>query len=324
MQQMDPIDAYSAAKQAEIALLKHEFASLQSLYFQLKPSGKPKAQLAVSEPSKSTISLDLSTEAGKTARLLEYISQEALTTLKELFITYATLQSYLMAERLELAQYHKLLIDCGLMEEGLTRVQADLLFCKRNQAKWISFWRFVEILTEFARIHYRCDSGASRLSDYLREVVFKAVPKRLLPLDTSTLDSQLTQHDVSLVLSLHSDELKALFQLYRNKDSKQGKGLLLPKFLTLLSEFHLVPELLSKPEAVRLFRAADPKQFAAASVDLEEFKRAMAFVGLFAFARPEAGPRQRAAPQECVAALFDWLRLSADQLRVLQLDRGRK
>lgn len=316
---MDPIEIYAASKSAEIALLKRELASLQSLYTQLKPDGKSKVQLS---PTESKLA-DLSTETGKTARLLEYITQEAFSNLKELFITYATLQSYLMAERLELAQYHKMLQDCGLLGNGLTRVQADLLFCKKNQAKWISFWRFVEILTEFARTHYQCDSGAARLADYLREVVFKAVPKRLMPLDVTAFDSQLTQHDVSLVLSLHSDQLKALFQLYRNKDSKQGKGLLLPKFLTLLSDFHLIPELLSKPEAVRLFRAANDRQFAASSLELEEFKRAMGLVGLFTFARAEAGPRQRATGQECVTALFDWLRLSADQLRILQLERGR-
>jgi len=316
---MDPIEAYAASKSAEIALLKRELASLQSLHTQLKPDSSAKVPPSPSD-SKST---DLSTESGKTTRLLEYIPKDSFTTLKELFITYATLQSYLMAERLELAQYHKLLQDCALLGGGLTRVQADLLFCKRNQAKWISFWRFVEILTEFARGHYQCESGVAKLADYLREVVFRVVPKRVLPLDVAAFDAQLAQHDVSLVLSLHSDHLKSLFHLYRNKDSKQGKGLLLPKFLSLLCDFHLVPELLSKPEAVRLFRAADERQFAASSLEQEEFKRAMGLVGIYAFGRAEAGPRQRGTAQECVSALFEWLRLSADQLRVLQLERGR-
>ena len=320
---MDPVASYIASKQTEIEQLKREFASLKSLYFQLKPDGKPSVQVNIDDV-KRTEDLDLTTEAGKTARLLEYISQDSFNTLKELFISYATLQSYMQAEKLELAQFHKLIQDCGMLEEGITRVQADLLFCKKNSSKWISFWRFVEIVAEFARVHYSAESGVGRLKDYLSEVVFLRAPRRITTMDLPSLESQISRHDVSLVLNMHTDQLRALYQLYRNKDSKQGKGLLIGKFLTLLTDFHMVPELLTKPEAVRLFRAADSKQFAASSVDFDSFKRALGLTGLFSFSRIEAGPRRRSAPQECVSALFDWLSLSSDQLRIMQFEGGRK
>ena len=326
----DPIDSYLAAKQAEVDTLKREFTSLRALFLQLKPTGKPRVSLPdeKKEDSKDhteqhTAPQDLSTDAGKTAKLLEFIPKPAFAQLKELFITYATLQSYLVADRIELAQYHKFLQECDIFKGGLTRAKADLWFFKKNPGKTVTFWRFVEILAEFAKIHYKCPNGVDRLNDYLQEVVFHAENKRIVQVDISALESQLSQHDVSLILTLRGDVLKSLFKLYRNRDSKSGKGILVAKFLSLLNDFHVVPELLSKPEAVRLFRAAGEKQFAAVLLDFDEFRKCMAMVGLFSFSRPEAGQRQRHSSQECLNALFEWLNFSADFLRVLEM-QGQK
>lgn len=199
--------------------------------------------------------------------------------------------------------------ESGLLPQAISRAQAEVLFYRQNKSKSINFWRWVEILAHMAKMHYKANRGLDQLSRFLSEVVFPAPGIRAEALPFQEWNSLLQSDDLQLPRRDNRPLVERLFACFKSKNYTVYGQMTLANYIVLVDEFHIVPELVSKVMAIRLFRAAQSDPF----TDLiggEEFETLCCYLGLAA--HPDL-----TAP-EAVGEVGHWLGLSAQRLKVLE------
>jgi hypothetical protein len=223
---------------------------------------------------------------------------------------YASQNNIERVESLLLNQYHKLLDDFKLYTAKLTRVKADLLFCKNNRAKSISFDRFLEILTQFACWSYPSDSKSGALEKYvLHQILPKAENLRSFQLDVQSWENEVEGILIYPTILQRLNILQNIFKLY----SSIKNTLTIQGFLGFCQDFHLTPGLLTIQEATRLFRNIASASPFNSELSYEEFQKLCGVLALYVFKRPEYMQRCRSSI-ECFETWFSWIESNMNSL----------
>jgi len=311
-------DPFIARKAQELAELQSELSTLQSsfqsLRTQQRPSSarRPKAEDPTHRFSRPSSALSKSLLA-RALKVEQHLGPDIWKDLKYVFIKYASLQNCLKPDTLELSMFFRLLEDCQMLSGGMTRARAQLLFCQNNKARSIDLWRFLEIVAEFAKAKYQQESRPEAIRKYTQEVM---VPNSRVEAEQEQL--RVWKQDASelRIRELHyskRSELLPLFNQYRTLERELANRLLLPAFLNFCSDFKFIPDLLTKPEAARLFRAAGNSQLFVDSLSFEEFQGLCALQAIAIFSRTEFAEKCP-GPMECVETWYFWLEVNAGLL----------
>lgn len=226
-----------------------------------------------------------------------------------MFARYGSAQSPTLSAKLELTPYIRCMQESGLVPQAVSRAQAEVLFYRQNKSKSISFWRWVEVLAYMAKLRYKAHRGLDHLSQFLSEVLFPAPGIRQGALPLQDWNQHLLSEDLNLPRKDNRGIIERLFAYFRSKNSGLYGQMTLANYLVLVDEFHIVPELVSKVTAIRLFRAAQRDAFNDL-LSLEEFDILCCYLG---FASHPNLP-----PAEAVEDVGHWLGLSAQRLKVLE------
>lgn len=250
----------------------------------------------------------------KEKKLKEFLSEETLSKLKAIFQHYASIQTLTLVDKMELAQYRRFIKDAQLVPQVCSRAQGDLFFFHKNTGKNVTFWRWVQILSEFAKLKYQVAVGTEVLERLVTEEIATKAAIRESELAVLGWEEAVEDPTVQQELRKGSGMMDLLYTTFCSLTTGSFGLLPLAEFIHLTSESHIVPELLSKRDSVKVFRAVQSEAFS----DLltrEEFQAALVCTAMQAY--PD---KERSA---AVAALFQWLERSAQALRTLLLRRGR-
>jgi len=231
------------------------------------------------------------------------------------FACYGSAQSPTLAGKLELTQYLRFMQESGLIPQATNRAKAEVLFYRQNKSKSISFWRWVEILAHMAKAHFKASRGFDHLTNFLSEVLFPAPGIRQGALPLQDWNLQLQSEDLRQPRRDNRSLVERLFAYFRSKNSALSGQMTLANYLVFVDEFHIVPELVSKVIAIRLFRAAQRDAFNDL-LSLEEMDILFCYLG---FASHPTLP-----PAEAVEEVGRWLGLSAQRLKVLESNSSKK
>lgn len=308
-------------KTQELKQLATEYKHLSSIYNDIE--SKPPKDVPFDgdiEEFKTTVLFDAQTTSltldwiqTKERKLLTYVSSDLYSThysgkMKDIFTRYASPKA---ATRVELLQFHRFLRDSTLSPALVSRSQADLLFFQGNQGRSITFWRWIEVLAQIAKTHYKSKNGLECLSRLIASVVLQAPGIKSNDLPLSLWNSEVAR--LGEALKTGKSQLEDMYHTFRSRRADAAGKMSLSNYLVCCSEMHIVPELLSKVAATRLFRAAQTDSFTDLA-SYEEFQLACCYL---AFATH---------PGKCSESLqqfLQWLGYSAQALRIMELEAGR-
>lgn len=227
-----------------------------------------------------------------------------------MFQQYASIQTLAVLDRMELAQFHRFLRDTGLVPGLCSQAQADVLFCHKNKGKNITFWRWVQILCDLSKRKY----GFTALERLVTEAIMPAAGVQKTTLTGNSLREALQDVNVQMELRRAQSLTDLLYTAFRSPKTSCSGQMPLCDFLRMASESHIVPELMSKREAVHYFRLAQRDAFSEL-MSREEF--VIAFVGV---------AMQVFRDKDCagaVAELVNWVERSYQRIKALARGRGR-
>lgn len=301
-----------------------ELAQLQSELRRLKQAAEEAAAKPVVPHSVKTAEHQPSPESkpvapnpallSKEKKLKEYLSEETLSKLKAIFQHYASIQTLTLVDKMELAQYRRFLKDAQLVPQVCTRAQGDLFFFHKNRGKNVTFWRWVQILAEFAKLKYQVATGTDMLEKLVTEEIAPQSAIRESELAVPGWEEAVEDPTVQQELRKGSAMVDLLFSTFCSLTTGSLGLLPLAEYLHLTNESHIVPELLSKRDAVKVFRAVQNEAFSDL-LSKEEFQAALVCTAMQAYPDKDSS--------EALASLFQWLERSAQALRTLLLRRGR-
>ena len=310
-------------KTQELRQLATEYKHLSSVYNDIE--SKPPKEVPFDgdiEEFKTTAIFDTQTTSltldwiqTKERKLLTYVSSDLYSTfhagkMKDIFTRYASPQA---TTRIELLQFHRFLRDGAILQSMVSRAQADLLFFQGNQGKFITFWRWIEILALIGKKHYKSKRGLECLGRLITSVVLQAPAIRNNDLALSLWNSEIAR--LGEVIKEGKTEYESCFRAFRSKRADAGGRMSLGNYLVFCGEMHVVPELLSKIAAVRLFRAAQIDSFTDL-VSYDEFVRICCYLAFTTHPGKSS--------MDSLRQFLQWLRYSAQALRVVELETGRR
>ena len=306
-------DPFLEKKVQELRRLKTELSKLQLAYDELRnqrKAGKEDSTMTTPRPS-SALPRGARSKVQKAEEHLgtETWSKRYADDLKFLFGKYASLQNCLKPDALELSQFFRLLEDCQMLTPQLTRAKAQLLFFKNNKTRSIDLWRFLEIVGEFARLKYPGEPKVDALRKYTLVVV---VPNSKIEAEQAQLFAWRQDSNDPKVRELHlakRAETTQLFTNYRTLQREHANRILLPAFLSFCTDTKFIPDLITNPEAARLFRAAGQSDLFVESLGYEEFLTCCTMVAIYIFSRPEYAEKCPGV-YECLQTWYFWLEVS--------------
>lgn len=304
-------------KTQELKQLATEYKHLSSIYndIESKPpkdvpfDGDIEEFKATTLFDAQTTSLTLDWIQTKERKLLTYVSSDLYGKMKDVFTRYASPKA---ATRVELLQFHRFLRDSTLSPTMLSRSQADLLFFQGNQGKSITFWRWIEVLAQIAKKHYQSKKGLESLSRLISAVVLQAPGIRSNDLPIGQWNSDIARLGETLIAC--RGQLGEIYRIFRSRRADAAGKMSLSNYLVCCTDMHIVPELLSKIAATRLFRAAQSDSFTDLA-SYEEFEQTCCYL---AFATHTGK-----SCSDSVNQFVQWLRYSAQALRIVELEAGR-
>lgn len=306
-------DPFLEKKVQELRRLKTELSKLQLAYDELRNQKKAGKEDSSVQPLRPNTSLPRGSRS-KVQKAEEHLGTETWSNphsddLKFLFSKYASLQNCLKPDALELSQFFRLLEDCQMLTPRLTRAKAQLLFFKSNKARSIDLWRFLEIVGEFARLKYPDEPRVDALRKYTLVVV---VPNSKIEAEQAQLFAWRQDANDPKVRELHQSkraETTQLFSTYRTLQREHANRILLPAFLSFCTDTKFIPDLITNPEAARLFRAAGQSDLFVESLSYEEFLTSCTMVAIHVFSRPEYAEKCPGV-YECLATWYFWLEVN--------------
>ncbi len=229
---------------------------------------------------------------------------------RDIFQQYACIQTLAVIDRMELAQFHRFLRDTGLVPGVCSQAQADVLFCHKNKGKNINFWRWVQILCDLSKRKY----GFTALERLVDEAVVSAPGVKKTTQTGASLREAMQDVNVQMELRRSQGLTDLLYSAFRSPKTSSGGQMPLSDFLRLASESHLVPELMSKREAVHFFRLSQRDAFSEL-LSKEELLIALVGIAMHVF-----------KDKDCVSAvaeLINWIERSYQRIKALARGRGR-
>jgi hypothetical protein len=312
----DP-EALLEMKTRELALLQSELRRLKQAVEEaaVKPAQVHASSVREHAPSQETrpMPTDPST-VSKEKKLKEFLSEETLSKLKAIFQHYASIQTLTLVDKMELAQYRRFIKDAQLVPQICTRAQGDLFFFHKNTGKNVTFWRWVQILTEFAKLKYQVAIGTEVLERLVTEEIATKAAIRESELAVLGWEEAVEDPTVQQELRKGTGMMDLLFSTFCSLKTGSFGFLPLAEYIHLASESHIVPELLTKRDSVKVFRAVQSEAFSDV-LTREEFQAALVCTAMQAYPDKDSST--------AVAMLFQWLERSAQPLRTLMLRRGR-
>ena len=310
-------DAFVSKKAQELAELQSELSTLQSSFQSLREQQHPlpKRPKKAEDPTHrfTRSSAEVKSQLNRAVKVEQHLGPEIWTHLRYVFSKYASLQNCLKHDSLELSLFFRLLEDCQMLTTSLTRARAQLLFCQNNKTRSIDIWRFLEIIAEFAKSKYPRDSRLDAIRKYTQEII---LPNSHIEEEQAQLRGWKQEASELRIRELHyskRSELLPLFNQYRTLERENANRILLSSFLNFCSDFKFVPDLTTKPEAARLFRAAGNSELFVDSLSFEEFQALCGMQGIAIFSRSEFAVKCP-GPLECVETWYFWLEVNAGLL----------
>lgn len=316
-------------KAEELRKLKSELQQLRQNYQltlqaaeELLPIESPLTSPHMTSPSLSKRSADSSKSASEAvlskdqalyAKLTSRIGSDAMKTLKNIYMKYSTLQSYLSIEKLELYQYHRLLTECRMYTKKLNKTAADLLFYKNNRAKTINFWRFIEIVMVFSKEMYREDEKYNALSNYVVNYLYNNSGLQQENAQILAWEQDLLTPEVIAIQNTKRPVMTAVFELYKTLETFHANRIMLTDFLKFLADFNYIPSLISKPEAAWLVRKIDTAWLFTDSLNFEEFELCCGYIAIFCF-RSGRRTKKLELASECVETWYTWLEKNSGKI----------
>ena len=221
---------------------------------------------------------------------------------------YGSCQNCTVATRLELVQFHCFLRDSGLTPEFIPRAKADVLFFQDNTGKSISFFRWVDILAQIAKSRFKTSRSIDSLSRLVLEVILPSPSIRSNDLPTAEWETAIARIR-TVVGSIHGT-LEGIFRLYRSRRAGANGQMSIGNYLIFSTESHVVPELVSKVLAVRVFRTAKSDSFSEFA-SLEEFEKMFCYLAFIAF--------KEKGSEEAVRQMVKWVSLSTKAIRSVEM-----
>ena len=325
----EPRDPYLEKKSQELRELKTELSKLQLSFEDLRasqPSYVPQPKKAVDQTNRflhrpsSSLSKDVRSKVQKVEEHLgtETWSKRQLDDLRYVFVKYASLQNCLKPDGLELSLFFRLLEDCQMLTATMTRARAQLLFFKNNKTRSIDLWRFLEIVAEFAKLKYPDEPRVDALRKYTLVVV---VPNSKIEAEQAQLYAWKQDSSELRVRELHYSkrtELLQLFNAYRTLQREYANQILLPAYLNFCCDFKFIPDLITKPEAARLFRAAGQSELFVDALTFDEFQSCCSMQAIAIFSRPEFSEKCPGAV-ECAETWYFWLEVNAGIIAISEV-----
>lgn len=310
---MSSFNSLLEKKRQELRQLQNELQAIQLKASDLKkpesdlPIPSPKASVSLTQPSPVSRSSTFA-KIPKNSLLDEQLGNDLISNfhlddIRRLFMHYSSLNNIERVDSLQLNQFHKLLEEFKLYTPKINRVKADLLFCKNNRSKSISFDRFIEILTQFAISSYPSDGKFSVFEKYvLHQVLPKAENMRNFQMDVEGWESEIEGLLIHPSISQRLNTLQNIFKLYSNiKNTVNLQG-----FLGFCQDLRLTPGLLTIQEIARLFRNITSDSLFNQELTYEEFQNLCGVLSLYVFKQPAFMQRCHSS-LECFETLFTWI-----------------
>ena len=300
-------------KTKELAQLQQQYKSLKSSFEEaysraISLSGDSSffGQMDCSDSVSSRSSVETNHEISSEATISSLYTE----TIRDIFQQYASIQTLGVLDRMELVQFHRFLRDSGLVPGVCTQAEADVLFCNKNKGKNINFWRWVQILCELSKRKY----GETALERLVSETIITSVQVKQTTHTGTALREAMTDVNVQMELRRAQSLTDLLYSVFRSPKTSSCGQMPLPDFLRMCTETHLVPELISKREAVHFFRLAQRDAFSEL-MSKEEFVIALVGVATQVFKEKDCAG--------AVAELVNWVERSKQRVKALARGRGR-
>ena len=213
---------------------------------------------------------------------------------------YSGLNDYFNVKKLEYSAFHKFLEDAGLYSESITKVNVDLMLYKTRSVNSLDFWRFVEVLIKISREFFMTEKKYQSLTSLLTKKILTAL-KFNEEREIFTRYHSFFQDDaIKSILASRKSTLKTIFLMYKSTDSadmesvpaylrskknKKNKAervfrITLKGFISFLSAFEFLPDLISGLVAAKLFRSVPCPLLFNECLDYSEFTEACLYIAL--------------------------------------------
>ena len=312
----DPV-AVLDGKSRELAHLQGELRRLKSAFEEAAAKPPPTSAPSLLSQVPLTTKQSEPVITSKERKLKDLAPAETISTphtakLKEVFQQYASIQTITLMDKMELAQFRRFIKDAKLVPQVSSMAQADIFFFHKNKGKNVTFVRWVQILNEFAKVKYA--GGEEVLEQLVNEVILTASAIRAIQLPVANWRDRMEDATLQLELRKALPLFDLVFHTFCSLETGANGQLPIDDYIQLANECHLVPELLSMRDLVKVFRAVQRDAFSDL-LSREEFYTSMACLALQVFGEKGNG--------EAVGELSRWLEKSVQDVKVLALRKGR-
>lgn len=265
-------------------------------------------------------------EVNKKDALQKKIGKDLVDVIRKVFIKYSGINDYFNVKKLEYSAFHKFLEDAGLYTANLTRVQVDLMLYKNRNSNSLDFWRFVETLIKISRHYY---VSQKKYQSFITLVNKKVLPGLKFVEETEVFTRYhclYRETSVQTFFTSRKPTFKAIFQLFKSTDSsemecvptslrsKRNKKnqierilrITLKGFLSFLTAFEFLPDLISGLASAKLFRSVPCPLLFNECLTFSEFQEACFYTALHIY---ESQPYKElcSSPMECLEIWMQFL-----------------
>ena len=152
---------------------------------------------------------------------------------------------------MEISNYHKCLIEYGMINDRFSQVSSDIFFCKGNKTKSINFERFCGILIEIAGSMFpETAQKQVAIENFMRETIFNKADKVV---EIQEFKEWLVEVESEEVQKIQNYYKSAMAKIFR-KGSHGAKRVELCDYLRLCKERKIIPDLLSNQDCSKVYK----------------------------------------------------------------------
>lgn len=218
--------------------------------------------------------------------------------LRDIFECFSGVMSPLQIGRMESFQFHLFLNHHDLYTEEIDRTKINIIFSKNTgNTKNVNFMQFCQVLTDLALINYTWETNHSlAFAHYIRTTILSKQYFKSLEQFEFVLD-KVESYLVHELLNQKNEDYEQYFLNNAKDNRREGcspeQGIDILAINKISIDRGIVPQLISKPDFVRLFKLTQKefmdhdKKTRNEWLNLEQCKRFMAAVGIYAFSMDE-------------------------------------
>eukprot|EP00357_Protocruzia_adherens_P016843 CAMPEP_0114994824 /NCGR_PEP_ID=MMETSP0216-20121206/13363_1 /TAXON_ID=223996 /ORGANISM="Protocruzia adherens, Strain Boccale" /LENGTH=706 /DNA_ID=CAMNT_0002358747 /DNA_START=417 /DNA_END=2537 /DNA_ORIENTATION=+ len=292
------------------------------------------SQIASAPRSRTNGSSD-SQDVSLYALLCAQIGEDNFNKIRYMFDCYTISNTKSRNTIMDMTQYHKFLKDHRICNKSFSLSKADIIFCKNNKQKCLDLMKFVEtviILAEKKYADVKRIEAVSRLVQSFNMGIFEASSERKQYYQT--IGADLKHDDVKLLFQARMSVLELVFQNHMSQNYEERRTISIYNFLAALTELAIIPELISKLEAMQMFKLWQPDSttpIAKYRLGFEDFAECIGIIALHGFSQERYAERYPLSVDK-VDALFQMMEIASAhtsygkelELRMRSLQSNRK